>query len=177
MLARISSLPSFSTTWIAFCVGWQKYGQKVTNVFGCSLEANTKPFLRNHHPSHSRNYAHSNVCLFCPPHQIMRYPSSCWYRRRSRANKCRWLMMEMQPNLSTKQHDDQLVKDYGIKLAVQMIRRLRSEGGIQGFHFCTLNLEKSVQRVLETLRWAGVTPPVHNKLIQVREVSRYSSVT
>jgi methylenetetrahydrofolate reductase (NADPH) len=80
-------------------------------------------------------------------------------------------------NLFTKQHDDQLVKDYGIKLAVQMIRRLRSEGGIQGFHFCTLNLEKSVQRVLETLRWAGVTPPVHNKLIQVREVSRHSSVT
>ncbi|EDR14910.1 uncharacterized protein LACBIDRAFT_244474 [Laccaria bicolor S238N-H82] len=55
-------------------------------------------------------------------------------------------------------HDDQLVKDYGVKLAVQMIRRLRLEGGIQGFHFCTLNLEKSVQRVLETLRWAGDTP-------------------
>ena len=40
-------------------------------------------------------------------------------------------------------------------LAVSMIRQLRTEG-IQGFHLCTLNLEKSVKRVLELLEW--VTP-------------------
>ena len=65
-------------------------------VSGCSLEANTKPFRRNHHSSYSRDYAHSNVCLFCPPHKIMRDPSSCLYQWRSRSNKCRWSMMEMQ---------------------------------------------------------------------------------
>lgn len=36
-----------------------------------------------------------------------------------------------------------------------MMRQLRAEG-IQGFHLCTLNLEKSVTRVLEQLEW--VTP-------------------
>lgn len=62
-------------------------------------------------------------------------------------------------------HDDKLVKDYGVELAVKMVRRLTTEGDIRGLHFCTLNLEKSVQRVLETLQWTGVVPPTHNKLI------------
>lgn len=48
-----------------------------------------------------------------------------------------------------------------------MIQRLRFEGGVNGFHFCTLNLEKSTQRILETLNWAGI-PSVLNKLIVVR---------
>jgi methylenetetrahydrofolate reductase (NADPH) len=65
------------------------------------------------------------------------------------------------------QHDDQLVKDYGVILAVEMIQRITTEGDIRGVHFCTLNLEKSVQRVLEILQWTGVTAPVHNKLIAV----------
>lgn len=65
------------------------------------------------------------------------------------------------------QHDDQLVKDYGVTLAVEMIRRLTTEGNIPGVHFCTLNLEKSVQRVLEELQWTGLHAPVHNKLITV----------
>jgi hypothetical protein len=51
------------------------------------------------------------------------------------------------------QHDDQKVKDYGVTLAVNMVRQL-TEGGVGGVHFCTLNLEKSVQRVLEWLAWA-----------------------
>ena len=55
-----------------------------------------------------------------------------------------------------------------------MIQRLRSEGGINGFHFCTLNLEKSIQRILETLTWAGI-PSVLNKLIVVRIV--FKSIT
>lgn len=47
------------------------------------------------------------------------------------------------------------MKDYGIDLAIKMIRRLTNEGGVSGFHFCTLNLEKSVRRVLEGLEWIG----------------------
>lgn len=65
------------------------------------------------------------------------------------------------------QHDDQLVKDYGVKLAISMIRKLIA-GGIRGVNFCTLNLEKSVQRILEELRWAGHHDDHHlNKLINV----------
>lgn len=52
-------------------------------------------------------------------------------------------------------------------LAAEMIQRLTTEGDIQGVHFCTLNLEKSVQRILELLKWTGVAAPVHNKLIAV----------
>ncbi|KAH9484119.1 Methylenetetrahydrofolate reductase 2 [Psilocybe cubensis] len=61
--------------------------------------------------------------------------------------------------------DDRLVKDYGVKLATETVRRLNFEAGIKGFHFCTLNLEKSVQRVLENLGWAGSPFSTQNKLI------------
>lgn len=64
-------------------------------------------------------------------------------------------------------HDDQLIKDFGVKLAVQMIRRLTQEANVPGVHFCTLNLEKSVQTVLEQLQWTGKHLEVHNKLIEV----------
>jgi methylenetetrahydrofolate reductase (NADPH) len=59
------------------------------------------------------------------------------------------------------------VKDYGVTLAADMIRRLTTEGDIPGVHFCTLNLEKSVSRVLELLHWTGVAASAHNKLIAV----------
>ncbi|KAF9030677.1 methylenetetrahydrofolate reduct [Hymenopellis radicata] len=72
---------------------------------------------------------------------------------------------QVMQDLEPIKHDDQLVKDYGVALAVTMIRRLTTEGEIPGVHFCTLNLEKSVQRVLETLQWTGIVPPPHNKLI------------
>ena len=65
------------------------------------------------------------------------------------------------------QHDDSKVKDYGVKLAVDMIRQMQ-RGGIEGVHFCTLNLEKSVTRVLEALGLAGNIPTLANKLIAVR---------
>lgn len=75
------------------------------------------------------------------------------------------------------QHDDQLIKDYGVNLIVNMIQKLRSEGNIAGFHFCTLNLERSVQRILDSLGWTGGTsraPPISNKLIIVRIIpSKY----
>ncbi|KAI0094054.1 methylenetetrahydrofolate reductase-domain-containing protein [Irpex rosettiformis] len=65
-------------------------------------------------------------------------------------------------------HDDQKVKDYGVKLAIEMIRRLTTEADISGVHFSTLNLEKSVQRVIDGLGWIerfpSVLKPV-NKLI------------
>jgi methylenetetrahydrofolate reductase (NADPH) len=49
-----------------------------------------------------------------------------------------------------------------------MIRRLTTEGGVPGVHFCTLNLEKSVQRVLEGLQWIEAVTARQNKLIAVR---------
>ncbi|KAL0581124.1 methylenetetrahydrofolate reductase 1 [Marasmius crinis-equi] len=65
-------------------------------------------------------------------------------------------------------HDDQLVKEYGVKLAVEMCQRITTEGGIIGVHFCTLNLEKSVQRVVEILQWSPATAHkhAHNRLIE-----------
>ncbi|KAI9511116.1 methylenetetrahydrofolate reduct [Russula earlei] len=68
-------------------------------------------------------------------------------------------------DLESIKHDDQQVKDYGISLAVKMIRRLVEEGGLRGFHFCTLNLEKSVQNILEILGWAPSHAKIHNRLI------------
>ncbi|KAH7889616.1 methylenetetrahydrofolate reductase-domain-containing protein [Phlebopus sp. FC_14] len=62
-------------------------------------------------------------------------------------------------------HDDQLVKEYGVRLAVDIIRKVTGAGVVPGFHFCTLNLEKSVQLVLENLQWAGGSPTVRNRLI------------
>ncbi|KAJ7481236.1 methylenetetrahydrofolate reductase-domain-containing protein [Mycena galericulata] len=75
--------------------------------------------------------------------------------------------------------DDQLVKDYGVHLTVEMIRRLTSEGAIPGVHLCTLNLEKSVQRVLEGLKWtgAGSSEEVHNKLIAEAPAENELTVT
>ena len=70
--------------------------------------------------------------------------------------------------LTPSQHDDQRVKDLGVDVAVSMIRRLH-QSGVHGFHFCTLNLEKSVQRVLDRLGWAGTPQTNHNQLISVSE--------
>lgn len=49
--------------------------------------------------------------------------------------------------------NDQAVKEYGVHLAVDMVKKLQA-GGAQGFHFCTLNLEKSVKGILYELGWA-----------------------
>lgn len=75
------------------------------------------------------------------------------------------------------QHDDQKVKDYGVTLAVDIIQRITTEGDIRGVHLCTLNLEKSVQRVLEKLHWAGGSPKIQNKLIAVGTVYLLSFLT
>ncbi|KAF6763901.1 methylenetetrahydrofolate reductase-domain-containing protein [Ephemerocybe angulata] len=72
---------------------------------------------------------------------------------------------KLEDELTPLKHDDRLVKDYGVNYAIEMIRKIHSDGDIQGFHFCTLNLEKSVQRVLEGLQWTGAVNEVSNKLI------------
>lgn len=36
-----------------------------------------------------------------------------------------------------------------------MVKRLTDEGEVEGVHFCTLNLERSVRRVLEGLAWVS----------------------
>jgi methylenetetrahydrofolate reductase (NADPH) len=66
------------------------------------------------------------------------------------------------------------VKDYGIALAIDMIGRIHRDAGITGFHFCTLNLEKSLHKVLEGLGWHGQVPQpeVANKVIAVRGTAR-----
>lgn len=56
-----------------------------------------------------------------------------------------------------------------MRLAIEMIKRLTTEASIPGVHLCTLNLEKSVQRVIEGLGWGmPVYGKVTNKLIAVR---------
>lgn len=69
-------------------------------------------------------------------------------------------------------HDDQKVKDFGVTLAIDMINRIVREGGIPGVHICTLNLERSVQRVLEGLHWAGGSPKIGNRLIIVSQAQQ-----
>jgi methylenetetrahydrofolate reductase (NADPH) len=59
------------------------------------------------------------------------------------------------------------VKRYGAQLATTMVSRLVSSGLVQGVHFCTLNLEKSVRTILENIGWTHGTSPItkHNQLI------------
>ena len=47
--------------------------------------------------------------------------------------------------------DDEAVKAYGVTQCTQMCRELLEAGCIQGFHFYTLNLEKSVMSVMKEL--------------------------
>ena len=68
------------------------------------------------------------------------------------------------------------MKDYGVKLATDMVKRLTSEAAVPGVHFCTLNLEKSVQRVLENLGWgASNFFRIQNRLIAVGQPSKYNN--
>ncbi|KZT39245.1 methylenetetrahydrofolate reduct [Sistotremastrum suecicum HHB10207 ss-3] len=62
-------------------------------------------------------------------------------------------------------HDDQRVKDFGVALAVEMIRKINASSEISGFHFCTLNLERSIVLILEQLGWTGEHASTTNRLI------------
>ncbi|KAI9017710.1 methylenetetrahydrofolate reductase-domain-containing protein [Gaertneriomyces semiglobifer] len=52
--------------------------------------------------------------------------------------------------------DDKAVKEYGVKLAVDMCNKMK-DAGVRGFHFYTLNLERSTRLILEGL---GFVAPV-----------------
>ncbi|ORY49493.1 methylenetetrahydrofolate reduct [Rhizoclosmatium globosum] len=54
--------------------------------------------------------------------------------------------------------DDKAVKEYGVKLAIEMCNKLRAAGQ-KGFHFYTMNLEKSVRLIVEGL---GFVAPLEN---------------
>jgi methylenetetrahydrofolate reductase (NADPH) len=56
--------------------------------------------------------------------------------------------------LETIKEDDQAVKDYGIYLMTNLCQRLINKG-LLGFHFFTLNLERSVRIILEELAFAN----------------------
>ncbi|SPO31579.1 related to MET12 - methylenetetrahydrofolate reductase [Ustilago trichophora] len=49
--------------------------------------------------------------------------------------------------------DDAAVKEYGVSLSIHMIGRIFLESDVRGFHLCSLNLEKSIERILEGLGW------------------------
>ncbi|OMJ29532.1 Methylenetetrahydrofolate reductase 1 [Smittium culicis] len=57
---------------------------------------------------------------------------------------------EIWTSLNSCKGDDLAVKDFGIQYSIYMIKTLVSSG-IKGFHFYTLNLERSTQLVLEGL--------------------------
>ena len=53
-----------------------------------------------------------------------------------------------------------------------MVRQMTASGDIRGLHFCTLNLEKSVVRILENLGWVGGSlKPAANRLITVEPIT------
>jgi len=72
---------------------------------------------------------------------------------------------QLEHDLDAIRHDDQKVKDFGVTLAAKMISRLTTETDIKGVHFCTLNLERSVRKILEELHWSGGSPISNNRLI------------
>jgi methylenetetrahydrofolate reductase (NADPH) len=47
-------------------------------------------------------------------------------------------------------YNDEAVKDYGVRLLVDMVRKL-SKHGVRGFHFFSLNLERSITRIVDEL--------------------------
>jgi len=51
--------------------------------------------------------------------------------------------------------NDEAVKEFGIDLAVSMCKKLLA-AGIKGLHFYTLNLERSVTRILESLNFISL---------------------
>lgn len=74
--------------------------------------------------------------------------------------------------MADEKSDDASVKRYGTQLATEMVTRLLASNLVQGVHFCTLNLEKSVRTILENLQWQTQNDrqssplPRHNRLIE-----------
>lgn len=57
---------------------------------------------------------------------------------------------EIYDSLEAIKNDDEAVKGYGVKLCIEMCKKLL-DNGVQGLHFYTLNLEKSIVQTLEGL--------------------------
>jgi methylenetetrahydrofolate reductase (NADPH) len=57
---------------------------------------------------------------------------------------------EIDVALEPMKNDDEAVKEYGVELAIKMCKKLL-DNGVEGLHFYTLNLEKSVIQILEGL--------------------------
>ncbi len=141
------------------------------DVTGPYLPILTRCF-RHNRPSYSGYNAYPSICIVSSRYKALwnTYPGP---------NPCRsgvhqgisiqfpTFFADLTTGPHLPQHDDQRVKDYGIKLSVEMIRRLVEEGGMRGFHFCTLNLEKSVQSTLEILGWTPGHAKPHTRLIAV----------
>ncbi|KAI9018964.1 methylenetetrahydrofolate reductase-domain-containing protein [Hyaloraphidium curvatum] len=66
---------------------------------------------------------------------------------------------ELEAALEPIKDDDEAVKTLGVKVTVDMCRKLLG-AGLKGFHFYTLNLEKSVRLVLEQLNFVAPSDQV-----------------
>lgn len=68
--------------------------------------------------------------------------------------------------LSPVKDDDEAVKEIGCDIAVEMCRLILQaspdEGGVDGVHFYTLNLERSVTRILMSMGAVDVIKPIHD---------------
>lgn len=75
------------------------------------------------------------------------------------------------------QNDDQKVKDYGVELAISTVNSLTNDKEIDvvGVHLCTLNLEKSVRRVLDGLGWSHESHRMSNQVIDVSFLASIST--
>ncbi|KAG8847860.1 hypothetical protein FRB96_001375 [Tulasnella sp. 330] len=74
---------------------------------------------------------------------------------------------EVWSKLEPIRNDDQKVKDYGVELAISIVNSVISDNEIDvlGVHLCTLNLEKSVRRVLDGLGWSHESHRMSNQVI------------
>ena len=67
---------------------------------------------------------------------------------------------------SDSKEDKDAVKAYGIQLCTEMSQRILTEADVQGLHFYTLNLEKSVLAILGNL---NLLPEAANTTVGANE--------
>lgn len=79
-------------------------------------------------------------------------PVQNYYSLRRMANLCRvQIPPALMDSLESLRMDDALVKNLGVSVSVELINRIREETDVRAFHFYSLNLEKSVTRVLQRI--------------------------
>ncbi|WFD36158.1 methylenetetrahydrofolate reductase [NAD(P)H] [Malassezia cuniculi] len=77
-------------------------------------------------------------------------PIQNYHSLRRMANLCHLrLPPTLLESLENVRLDDALVKDLGVSVSTALVERIRQETDIRAFHFYSLNLEKSVTRVLQ----------------------------